>query len=188
MLGPTLETARLLLRPPNATDFDAYAEFAADPVAAEFLGGVQTRSAAWRSLSTLVGAWSLRGYSMFSIIEKQTGRWIGRAGPWFPEGWPGHEVGWGIATHAQRRGYGREAAAAAIDWAFEQLGWSDVIHCIDPHNHASIALAQSLGSSVQRAGVAAPAPIVATWDLYGQTREQWRARFPIGAAGGTRTT
>ncbi|MDB4975289.1 MAG: N-acetyltransferase, partial [Myxococcaceae bacterium] len=50
MLGPTLETARLLLRPPNADDFEPYAEFASDPAAARFLGGVQTRHLAWRSL------------------------------------------------------------------------------------------------------------------------------------------
>src|SRR3978361_1518757 len=118
MLGPTIETSRLLLRPPWAGDFEAYADFAADPIAAHFLGGVQTRMTAWRALATLIGAWSLRGYSMFSIIEKQTGRWIGRAGPWFPEQWPGREVGWAIASHAQRRGYGKEASHAIMDWVF----------------------------------------------------------------------
>jgi RimJ/RimL family protein N-acetyltransferase len=176
MLGPTLETTRLLLRPPSADDFDAYAEFAADPVAARFLGGAQTRSGAWRSLATIIGAWSLRGYSMFSVIEKETGRWVGRVGPWFPEGWPGQEVGWGIATHAQRKGYAREAAQAALGWAFEQLGWSEVIHCIDPLNLPSVALAHCLGSSLVRSGVVAPAPVVATWDLYGQSRAAWHAR------------
>lgn len=175
MLGPTLETARLILRPPTSEDFEAFAAFSADPVAARFLGGVQTRSAAWRALATLTGAWSLRGYSMFSFIEKETGRWVGRGGPWFPEGWPGQEVGWGVAPHAQRQGYAREAATAAIDWAFDELGWTEVIHCIDPLNLPSIAVARGLGSSVVRRGVTAPAPIMATWDLYGQTREQWRA-------------
>ena len=174
MLGPTLETPRLLLRPPTAEDFEPYAAFVSDPVAAHFLGGVQTRMMAWRSLATLIGAWSLRGYSMFSIIEKQTGQWVGRAGPWFPEEWPGREVGWGIAGHAQRNGYAREAAIATLDWAFEQLGWSEVIHCIDPRNAPSIALARSLGSTLLRTGVEAPAPISATWDLYGQSRDHWR--------------
>jgi RimJ/RimL family protein N-acetyltransferase len=113
---------------------------------------------------------------MFSILEKVTGRWVGRAGPWFPEGWPGHEVGWGVAPHARRQGYAREAATAAIDWAFDELGWTEVIHCIDPLNLPSIAVARALGSSIVRRGVSAPAPIVATWDLYGQTRDHWRAQ------------
>ena len=33
---------------------------------------------------------------MFSVFEKDSGRWIGRLGPWEPHGWPGKEVGWGI--------------------------------------------------------------------------------------------
>jgi RimJ/RimL family protein N-acetyltransferase len=176
MLGPTLETARLILRPPTAADFPAYAEFMADEEAARHLGGAQLRTVAWRGFATIVGAWSLNGFSMFSIIEKETGRWVGRGGPWQPEGWPGTEVGWGIIPSAQRRGYAKEAATCAIDWAFDTLGWREVLHCIGPDNQGSIALALSLGSGLRATGVQAPAPIVATWDLYGQTREAWRAR------------
>ena len=73
---------------------------------------------------------------MFSVIEKASGRWVGRLGPWQPEGWPGTEVGWGLARDAWGKGYATEGAAAAIDWAFDALGWDDVIHCIDPGNAA----------------------------------------------------
>jgi RimJ/RimL family protein N-acetyltransferase len=179
-IGPVLETERLLLRPPSAADFPAFAEFMADPETARFLGGVQPRSAAWRQWATITGAWVLRGFSMFSFIEKETGRWIGRGGPWMPEGWPGTEVGWGVIADAQRRGYAKEAATAALDWSFDVLGWSEVIHCIAPDNVASIGVAKALGSRLQRTGVSAPAPLVGTWDLYGQSREEWRARRMFG--------
>lgn len=176
MLAPTLETARLVLRHPRPEDFDAFAAFCANEEAMRHLGGVQPRSQAWRSWCTITGAWQVRGYSMFSVIEKATGRWVGRVGPWMPEGWPGTEVGWGIAPEAQRKGYGHEAAVAAIDFAFDVLGWGTVIHCIEPVNAPSIALARKLGSELTRTGVQAPAPFTVTWDLYGQTREQWQAR------------
>jgi RimJ/RimL family protein N-acetyltransferase len=176
MLGPTLETARLILRPPTLADFEAFAAFSADPRTAQFLGGTQPRSSAWRALATIVGAWSLNGYAMFSYIEKSTGRWVGRGGPWQPDGWPGTEVGWGVVVDAQRKGYAREASIAAIDWAFDHLGWTEVIHCIDPRNAPSIAVARSLGSTLLRTNVEAPAPLAATWDIYGQTREHWLAR------------
>ena len=68
---------------------------------------------------------------MFSVIEKSTGRWVGRLAPWTPDGWPGTEVGWGIARDRCGLGYATEAATAAIDWAFDALGWSEVIHVID---------------------------------------------------------
>ena len=176
MLAPVLETPRLLLRHPSAEDFDAFAAFCADPEAMQFLGGAIPRPVAWRAWAMLAGAWQIRGYSMFSVIEKASGRWIGRIGPWMPEGWPGTEVGWGIVRGVQRTGYGKEAATAAIDYAFSQLGFETVIHCIDPGNAPSIALASSLGSRLLRTGVAAPPPLAATWDLYGQSRAEWEAR------------
>jgi hypothetical protein len=37
----------------------------------------------------MAGAWAMQGFAMLSVIEKATGRWVGRAGPWQPEGWPG---------------------------------------------------------------------------------------------------
>lgn len=178
MLGPTLETQRLLLRPPAAEDFDAFAAFMADPEAALHLGGAVSRSGAWRQFAVLIGAWPLRGFSMFSIIEKSTGRWVGRGGPWMPEGWPGTEIAWGITPSAQRQGYAKEAAIATIDWAFDTLGWSQIIHCVSPANHASAATALSVGSALWQQGVVAPAPVNATFDIYGQTREAWRARRP----------
>src|SRR3546814_3902039 len=93
------------------------------------------------------GAWTIQGFSMFSVIEKSSGQWIGRLGPWHPEGWPGTEVGWGLARSAWGKGYALEGCIAAIDWTFDQLGWDEMIHSIHPDNHASQALAQRLGST-----------------------------------------
>ena len=89
----------------------------------------------------MAGAWAMQGFAMFSIIEKSSGRWIGRLGPWVPEGWPGTEVGWGLLRDAWGKGYATEGATAAIDWAFAHLGWSEVIHTIGPENVASQAVA-----------------------------------------------
>jgi RimJ/RimL family protein N-acetyltransferase len=173
--GPVLETARLILRPTQAEDFEGWAALMANE-ASKFIGGPQARSVAWRGFVSVAGAWAIQGYSMFSLIEKATGRWIGRAGPWVPEGWPGTEVGWGLIKDAYGKGYATEAATAAMDWAFETLGWTDVIHCIDPDNVASQKVAQRLGSS-NRGAAQLPAPFEAyPVEVWGQTREQWRAR------------
>src|SRR3712207_5977714 len=115
MLGPTLETARLILRPPVEADLEGWAEFMADEEAARFVGGVQSRPAAWRGMATMTGSWALRGFGMFSVVERESGRWVGRLGPWMPEGWPGTEVGWGVHPAFQGRGYAVEGSIAAID-------------------------------------------------------------------------
>jgi RimJ/RimL family protein N-acetyltransferase len=171
-----IETARLYLRPPLAEDFEPWAAHVADPAAAEFLGGPQPRAAAWRGFMAMAGAWSLQGFAMFAVIEKSSGRWVGRIGPWQPDGWPGTEVGWSIVSDRWGRGYATEAAAASVDWAFDTLGWDDVIHVIDPRNVASQAVARKLGSRNRGPG-RLPAPYEsATVDIWGQTRAEWRAR------------
>lgn len=173
---PLLETPRLLLRPPQLEDFDRWAEFAADPIAARYLGGVQPRSMAWRSMMAMAGSWALTGFAMFSVIEKSSGRWVGRLGPWQPEGWPGTEVGWSLHPDAWGKGYATEGATAAMDYAFDVLGWEDVIHCIDPDNVPSQRVALALGSSKRGPGRMPPPHDNAPCEIWGQTRAQWRAR------------
>jgi len=174
-LGPTLETARLILRPPSSEDFEGWAAFAADEEVNRFLGGAQPREIAWRTMCVMTGAWTIRGFSMFSIIEKESGRWVGRLGPWRPEGWPGTEVGWGVVRESWGKGYAVEGATAAIDWAFDHLGWTEVIHTIDPGNIASQNVARRLGASILRHAVLPP-PLNDSVDVWGQSREQWKAR------------
>jgi len=176
MLGPSLETDRLLLRPPAAEDLDGWSEMMADEQAARFIGGVQPREVAWRGLASMAGSWALMGFGMFSVIEKASGKWIGRLGPWQPEGWPGTEVGWGLMRSAWGKGYATEGATAAIDWAFDNLGWDEVIHCIDQDNLGSIRVAERLGS-VRRGRTQLPPPYEEqSVDVWFQSREQWRAR------------
>jgi len=180
-LGPTLTTERLILRPPQQADFDGFAAMAQEEETMRFIGGVAPRDAAWRVMSTLTGAWALLGYSMFSVLRRDTGEWIGRLGPWRPGGkegsWPGDEVGWGLKASAMGQGYACEGATAAIDWAFDHLGWDHVIHCIDKGNAPSIKLAERLGSSREREDVAIPPPFeMHKVDIYGQSRARWRAR------------
>ena len=176
MIGPTLETDRLLLRPPTQEDFDGWAGMMGDEESARYIGGQQPRAASWRGLASVTGAWVLKGYSMFSVIEKATGQWIGRLGPWQPEEWPGTEVGWGLVRSAWGKGYAAEGSARAIDWAFDELGWIEVIHCIDPRNAASIALAERLGSKHRGPG-RLPAPFeTMPIGIWGQTREEWKSR------------
>lgn len=171
-----IETARLVLRLPVGADFDAYAANMADAEAARFIGGQQPRALAWRGFLASAGAWMIQGFSMFSVIEKDSGRWIGRLGPWHPDGWPGTEVGWGLVREAWGRGYAHEGCVAAIDWSFEYLGWSEIIHSIHPDNKPSQALAQRLGSTCRGPGKL-PAPYAdSPTEIWGQTREQWQAR------------
>jgi RimJ/RimL family protein N-acetyltransferase len=180
-------TERLLLRPPLPEDFDGWASFQADPVNTRFVGGAQERSAARRSFCTMAGAWTLTGIGMFSMIERSTGQWIGRTGPWYPDGWPGTEIGWGVLPSHQGRGFVTEAAAASMDYAIDVLRWTQIIHVIDPENEPSIAVAKRLGA-VNLGPTRLPAPYQdARVDAWGQSAAEWKKRNQI-ASGFNRKT
>lgn len=171
---PRLETDRLILRVPSLDDLDRWAEMA-DENAARFIGGVAPKAVVWRMIMQMVGAWELTGISMFSIIEKASGKWVGRAGPWQPFAWPGTEVGWGLHPDAWGKGYALEAAVASLNYAFDVLGWSTVIHLVNPLNVRSRRVAERLGAT-PRGEARTPPPmdqeLVAVW---GQTRDEWQA-------------
>lgn len=175
-----IETPRLVLRPPRIGDFDRFAELLADEEAARHIGGHAPRAAAWRRFLQQPGAWMLQGFGMFSVLDRDTGRWLGQTGPWKPEGWPGNEIGYSFHPDAWGRGHATEATVAAVDWALAHLGWDDFIHCIAPLNLASQKLAQRLGSTLRGPG-RLPAPYEdAPVEVWGQTAAQWqdnRKRF-----------
>lgn len=171
-----VETERLILRPTRPEDFEGWAALMGDEENSRHIGGPQPRAVAWRGFLSMAGAWAMQGYGMFSVIEKASDRWIGRLGPWCPEGWPGTEVGWGLLRDTWGNGYAIEGAIAAIDWAFAHLGWSEVIHTIVPDNTASQHVARRLGSSLLGPG-RLPEPFQELpVEIWGQSREAWLRR------------
>jgi RimJ/RimL family protein N-acetyltransferase len=147
-----IETERLILRNIDPErDFESWARTMGDERTVRFLDGkVLDRAAAWRHMASLIGHWVIRGYGSFSVEVKETGEWVGRVGPWYPEGWPAPEIGWTISPDHWGKGYATEAARASVEYAFNTLGWSQVIHVILVGNDASIAVAKQLGSTFIR--------------------------------------
>ncbi|MEM9138761.1 MAG: GNAT family N-acetyltransferase, partial [Pseudomonadota bacterium] len=73
------------------------------------------------------------------------GRYVGRVGLWFPDGWPEPEIGWSLTAEGEGRGIAHEAALAARAYAYDTLGWTTAISLISPDNVRSIALAERMG-------------------------------------------
>ena len=150
--APTLLTPRLRLRPHGEADFtDCVALWAAPEVVRHISGTPSTPSETWSRLLRYVGHWSLLGYGYWVVETRETGQFLGEVGfadfhreiePSF-DGTP--EAGWVFNPSAQGQGYGREAVTAAIDWADTHLDHDRTVCIIDPQNHPSIRLAQTLG-------------------------------------------
>lgn len=174
MSAPVLETERLRLRGWRENDLDPFAEMMADVEVARFLTADRRpldRHAAWRSMAIFAGHWALKGYGLFVVEEKASGAFVGRVGPWEPEGWYGFEVGWGLMRRSWGKGYATEAAKAAGDWAFAAFDLPRVISVIHVDNRASQRVAQRLGMKAGSTMLHAGMPH-AIWSV---TREDWTA-------------
>ena len=144
--APTLETARLILRAPELSDFDALAAFYASPRAA-FVGGPQSRELSWRSLALEAGHWVLRGFGRWTLVEKASQAPVGIVGLWHPEGFPENELGWDLFDGATGKGYATAAAIAARAYAYDTLGWTTLTSLIAVGNDGSRRVAQRLGAT-----------------------------------------
>ena len=151
MTIPTLQTDRLILRAPTQNDFPVYKSFYADEAGSAFYGGPLSEEQAWKKLAYDLGHWPLRGYGMWSVEERSTGKMIGGCGLVWPEGWPRSELTWWIVPAARRKGYAIEASHAAIDFAYQTLGWAQVETHMDDDNGPARCLAMKLsGTAIAR--------------------------------------
>ncbi len=80
----------------------------------------------------------------------------------------GHGSRLGLLTSAQGRGYAAEGASAAMDYAVDILGFTEIIHRIDPKNTPSNKVADRLGSHKLRKAKAPASFADIVWDVYGQ--------------------
>lgn len=145
---PFIETPRLILRGHMMADWPAFADMLADDAVARYItadGKGQTPGQAWPAFVSHVGHWGLMGFGMFAVEEKTSGRYAGRIGPLYPEGWPDLEIGWVLARDAWGRGYAGEAIRAAADWLFETLPVERFVSLIHPDNAASVRVAEKIG-------------------------------------------
>lgn len=145
-----LETERLIMRMWREDDIEEYAELCADPEVMRYLGGKTfDRTEAWRHMASMIGHWQLRGYGIWAVVEKDSGRLAGRIGCINPAGWPGFEVGWTLKREFWGKGYATEGAHRALQYAFTELNQVHVISLIHADNHGSIHVAERLGEKLE---------------------------------------
>jgi len=161
---PVLETERLILRAPVATDYPAFADFYASD-RSRHMGGPLERDRAWRAFGHIIGHWAMRGFGMFTITDRRTEAALGMTGAWFPEGWPEQEVGWSLWTPAaEGQGIATEAAQAVLAYVWGHLGWATTVSYVDRGNVRSAALAARLGAVIDAGATGLPAgPVHDVW-------------------------
>ncbi|NER80614.1 MAG: GNAT family N-acetyltransferase [Leptolyngbya sp. SIO1D8] len=150
----TIETERLILRPQNSSDYEAwYAGFSNRlPQQSKYDEGrvsLQGCDPAWFSnLCDYHQQQALSDYAyIFGVFLKQTAQHLGYVdlSTIYREEKQWANLGYSIHNQYWRQGFGSEAVKAALIAGFENLGYHRIEAAINLDNHPSIALAQSVG-------------------------------------------
>lgn len=174
---PTLETARLLIRPFAAADLPAVHQLLDIELAEAEMGNSGAATLAERSRWL---DWTILNYEQLAllyqppygdraVVLKETGVLVGACGyvPSFgpfdqlphrasrvalPAGLGLTEFGlyWAIAPGQQRRGYATEAGRALIDYMFEAFDLGRIVATTTNDNDASIGVMRKLGMTVEQ--------------------------------------
>lgn len=147
--GPVLETERLVLRRWRLDDLEPFAALNADPMVMEYFAGPLDREASDAFVKRIEEHFERRGFGLWAIEVRATGEFAGLTGlavPGFQAPFtPAVEIGWRLAHRYWGRGYAPEAAAAALDFGFGELGLREIVSFTVPANRRSRRVMEKLG-------------------------------------------
>ena len=89
--------------------------------------------------------YELYGFGVWTVLLRETGEVIGRAGLSYREGFEDPELGFLIAVPWQGRGLATEVCRAILTFGKEELEFTKVIAFVMPENAVSCHLLQKLG-------------------------------------------
>lgn len=146
-----IETQRLVLRNWREADIAPFLTHTNTPAVMRWLGGVTPEAEAARRIRERIMVWQdERGFTFWVVERRADGELLGFCGikiadtPGSPvEG--AYEIGWRLREDAWGRGYAKEAAIAALDFAFESLDADRVVALTCNGNQPSWRLMERLG-------------------------------------------
>ena len=146
-----LETDRLLLRQWKASDYSAFAKISGDTDVMEFYPKPLNVAESNAMADRIRGLINKRGWGFWAVeIPKQQG-FIGFVGLHIPSEQlpfsPCVEIGWRIAKEHWGKGYATEAARAALDYGFSELGFDEIVSFTTLANLRSQRVMQKIGMS-----------------------------------------
>ena len=142
-----LETERLILREYTEKDYDALYPILSDPITMQHYPKPYDERGVRRWISWSLDNYAQHGFGWWALILKESGELIGDCGITMQkiDGELLPELGYHIDRRYWRRGYGREAALAVLDWAFSHTDYDRLYSYMTTENVASYSLAEAVG-------------------------------------------
>jgi [ribosomal protein S5]-alanine N-acetyltransferase len=147
------ETRRLIIRHFTINDAEAMVAIFGDAIVMRFSDdGVQSPEFARVWVANMMDYYSIWGFGMWAIVQKETqgvigyagvSRFAGRCGP------DEAELGFRLARPYWGRGYATEASGAACEYGLGELLLPRIVAIIDPDNVSSIRVAKKIGMTFE---------------------------------------
>ncbi|MGD1995669.1 MAG: GNAT family N-acetyltransferase [Anaerolineae bacterium] len=154
-MGFPLETERLLIRPVAPEDAGDLHEAYGDPEVMRIIPGGASESleATQRRLQKLIEHQNEHGFSMWSVVEKESGKVIGVCGLILVEGkGPDIEVAYQFARAHWGKGHATEAARECIRFGLEELMLAGIVGMTIPTHIASRRVMEKAGMTYEGTG------------------------------------
>ncbi len=140
-----LETARCLLRETWIPDLDSFYEIYSDPSITMYMEDLMERSEEEKYTENYRDLiYEIYGHGIWTVVLKETGEIIGRAGLDERAGYDRPELGFVIGTKWQHKGFAEEVCKGILKWASEN-DMDEVMSITEPENIASVNLLKKLG-------------------------------------------
>lgn len=144
-----LATPRLRLRPWRESDLAPFAAMNADPLVMEHFAAPLSRQESDAYARRMQAAIEERGWGNWALEVIGGEPFVGFTGlsvPSFEAHFmPCTEVGWRLARSAWGQGLATEAARAALDFGFGELGLAEIVSFTALGNARSVAVMERLG-------------------------------------------
>ncbi|HKM33360.1 MAG TPA: GNAT family N-acetyltransferase [Lachnospiraceae bacterium] len=142
-----LITERCLIRETIEADIDEFYEIYAHPSITRYTENLFPDREKERLYVTNYrkNVYEFYEYGIWTVVSKQTGKVIGRAGLTMREGFMEPELGFIIGASWQREGYAYEVCMSILSYGFKELGFQKVQAFTQPQNTASLGLMHKLG-------------------------------------------
>lgn len=141
-----LRTKRCIIRETTEADVDSFYNIYAEPEITRYMEDLyEDREEELAYVAEYrEKVYGFYGYGMWTVL-KRDGTVIGRAGISWREGYELPELGFVIGVPWQRQGYAYEVCRAILDYAREQLSFTQVQALVMEGNEKSAALCRKLG-------------------------------------------
>lgn len=147
-----LKTKRLLVRESTLEDVDEFYRIYREPSITRYMEGLyEDRDEEMEYMKSYIDQiYGFYGYGLWTVILKESGRIIGRAGLSVREGCENPELGFLIDALYQGQGYGYEVCSGILKYAWEELKFEKVQALVDERNMVSIRLMKKLGFAFEK--------------------------------------